>query len=1306
MLAFRPITFHRLAGLALAALQLLCLPSFAQKEAPKPQAAGQPAAEAQAAASYGRIPLSFEANRGQTDPSVQFLSHGQGYTLFLRQGEALLALRSGEPAEGKSASNADSHGNAKAPSSEIETSLVQMKLVGANAHATVREEDKQVAKTNYFIGKDPAKWRTDIPNYGRVRYADIYPGIDLVYYGDQSRLEYDFLVSPGADPKRIRFCFDSGRLRLDRDGNLNVTVKNVEIAFDKPFVFQEIDGKRQPVGGSFVLRGDSNMGFTLGAYDHAKPLVIDPVLVYSTYLGGSGITGHGDQGTGIAVDASGNAYVVGTAYSADFPVTLRTFQSKDSAILNANGTVFVSKFNSTGTALVYSTYLGGSGGDYGYGIALDSASNAYVTGATFSQDFPATCGAYQTSSKSIAKAAPTAFVTKLNPSGTALVYSTYLGGSGVSSREGDVPQGIAVDASGNAYIAGYTFSRNFPVTDDAFQTQHAGDASISSVFVTKLNPGGGKLVYSTFLGGSGSNGTGDYGNAIVIDNSRDAFVAGSSNSSNFPVTGGAFQTANNGIAKGQPTGFVTELNSSGTDEVFSTYLGGDGGDSAQAIAIDRSGFVYVAGNTSSSDFPVTAGALEGTDTKLGEYFGANGVGNGAFVTKLNLDGSAIEYSTYLEGEGTSVTGLAVDSSGSAYVTGSAPTAGVGHFGGFQETHDALPRPASSGSVAFLVKLNPAAATLEYATLQGGNVNDGASALALEGAGNVYLTGFTTSTDFPTTSPSFQTVNNAVAGSSNAFVSKFALASEANRTGYPSLPANIRTSLKISGSISLDCAGNDWEISAYAGVNPDDYGPPPTGTIEVDGDGALLYQGITNCTWAAEGQCGGGGSYTQIDPPEGSFSVPFGATYSGDSVYAGSSASVDVTSNGCPSSDTSAPGRQIPLARFRLPLLKTSDASKTALGSTSARSKNLGPKFTPLIAVPAEDGRSKPVSSSAGDDSAPACILPELVVEVNPASASRTYGVANPEFTYSVYGLLKGDTVSVTIQTSAKKSSPVGTYSVTAAVSGTVIAKYKLTVFPASLTVGPTPLTVTVRPAIGSRLYGATNPGFEATVKGLLNGDTLGGTVIVSEQTTATPASPVGYYPVTATVSGTSAENYSATVMESTLHVRPAPLQVFPDEESSIYGQTPVPPSYRLNGFVNGDTASVVSGAPVLATTVTSTTPVGVYKIESQVGTLTAANYILFALDGVLKVDHAPLTVTASSFTIQQGQPIPTLTYSISGFVNGETQAIVSGAPAFITSATSTSPPGVYAIVIRPGTLSAPNYKFPYDTMVNGTLTIQ
>ena len=771
--------------------------------------------------SYGNLPLLFEANQGQIDPSVQALAHGQGYTLFLGQGEAVFALHSAAPANSAS-SNSPNRLNLNAPG----TSVLRMQLVGANSHATVTQEDPQVTKTNYFLGKDPNQWHTNIPNYGRIRYRSIYDGIDQVYYGNQRRLEHDFVVAPNADPGKIVMALEGAKtLSLDRaTGDLIVNTGSGELRLQRPIAYQQKANRpHTEISSSYKLLAGNKVAFSIGSYDRAQPLIIDPVLSYSTYLGGSGNNGNGDQGNSIAVDASGDAYIVGTAYSTDFPVATGSYQTQDKAA-SGNSTVFVSELNAAGTALIYSTYLGGSGGDFGYGIALDSNNNAYITGATYSTDFPVTCNAYQTANPTTSSGATTAFVARLTFDGSALLYSSYLGGTGNQSSPalGDIAQAIAVDAAGDAYITGYTYSSDFPVSDSAFQTTYAGTATTSNAFVTKLNPGGTSLLYSTYLGGSGAAAaygigapaTGDYGNAIALDSSGDAYIAGTTGSANFPVTGAAFQTTLAGLSNA----FVTELNPAGSAEVYSTYLGGSGhqydvgddfnpppptGDTASAIAVDAGGNVYVAGTTTSSNFPVTAGVLEGA---------ASFDSSSGFVTKLNTDGSTLIYSTYMEGAGTTISGLAVDSSGSAYVTGAAPAASAGVPGGFQTTTDALPTPSSTGNLAFLVKLDPGATVLNYATLLGGSSNDGGNALALGGTGNVYLTGFTTSTDFPATAGAFQ--------------AKF---------GQPS-STPIPTTLSVISQqflCSTQFAGFSADVNFL--ISSNSTGPAPTGSLYFSGE---------------------------------------------------------------------------------------------------------------------------------------------------------------------------------------------------------------------------------------------------------------------------------------------------------------------------------------------------------------------------------------------------------------------------------------------------------------------------------------
>jgi hypothetical protein len=682
--------------------------------------------------SYGQLPLSFEANQGQTDPKVKFLSRGRGYTMFLTsRAETALVLRKPSPKR-DSLHAAGLRFAAARPEAQPDTPpvVVRMKLDGANATPHVDGLEELPGKANYFIGNDPAKWRTNVPTYARVKYHAVYPGVDLVYYGNQQQLEHDFVVTPGASPSAITLGFEGAeKLSLDAQGDLVLATKNGEVQLQKPVCYQlETNGAREETAGSYVLKGKNQVGFEIAAYDASKPLVIDPVLVYSTYLGGSNI----DEGVGIAVDSVGNAYVTGLAISTNFPTTGGAFQTT----LGGGQDAFVTKLDPTGSGLVYSTYLGGSTSDSGLDIAVDSAGSAYVSGSTISADFPTTVGAFQTTYRGNQDA----FVTKLNPTGSALAYSTYLGGTGVDF----FAYGIAVDSIGNAYVTGDTQSTDFPTTLGAFQTTSGGN---QDAFVTKLNALGTLLLYSTYLGGTGF----ESGNGIAVDSADSAYVIGRTTSTDFPTTSGAFQMAFGGVVDA----FVTKLNVAGSALVYSTYLGGSSDfEEGEGIAVDSIGNAYVTGETASNNFPTTGGAFQTT------YGGGY---EDAFVTKLNASGSAPVYSTYLGGSGNDQGfGIRLDSAGSAYVTGGTDSTN------FPVTSGALQMTSSGGFDAYMTKLNPAGSGLVYSTYLGGSGFDRGDGIAVDSAGSAYMTGETTSNNFPTTSGAFQT---ALSGSEDAFVTK-------------------------------------------------------------------------------------------------------------------------------------------------------------------------------------------------------------------------------------------------------------------------------------------------------------------------------------------------------------------------------------------------------------------------------------------------------------------------------------------------------------------------------------------------------
>jgi hypothetical protein len=620
-----------------------------------------------------------------------------------------------------------------------------MNVVGASPNVRVEGVDQLSSKSNYFVGNDPKRWQTSIPNYSTVRYTDIYRGIDLVYYGNRGRLEYDFVVRPGADLSRIILDIESptakssatSSVRIDRNGDLVTGSGGGTVRFRKPVVYQSTDGDgaltgRQLIDGKFVLKGN-RVGFEVAAYDRSKPLVIDPTLMYATYFGGTVWT----HAYGIAADTSGNAYVTGRTLSVTGLATTGAYKT---TIFNRTpySDVFIAKLNPAGSALVYATYLGGSYDDEGEGIAVEPIGNVYVTGLTASPDFPTTAGAFQ---RVMGGGYDDAFVTKLNPTGSALVYSTYLGGN--LQEEG---RAIALDASDDVYVTGSTYSTNFPTTAGALQTANGG---LDDAFITKLNPAGSKLIYSTYLGGAWH----DDARGIAVDASGNAYVAGFTDSVNFPVSPGAFSAAPHG---GYDV-FVSKVNPTGSALVYSTYFGGTNDDFGYGIAIDGKGDAYVTGDTFSQNFPSTAGAYQITPTAPGQGH------DDAFVFKLNSAGTEA-YSTYLGGSNNDVAyGIAVDKSGNAYVTGASNSAD------FPTTGTAFQPTPGGQDDGFFSQLDPTGSTLVYSTYLAGQDVDQGHGITLDWLGHVYIAGWTESTNFPVTTGAAKTI---LTGTDDAFIAKF------------------------------------------------------------------------------------------------------------------------------------------------------------------------------------------------------------------------------------------------------------------------------------------------------------------------------------------------------------------------------------------------------------------------------------------------------------------------------------------------------------------------------------------------------
>jgi RHS repeat-associated protein len=725
------------------------------------------------AQAYGKLPISFEPNVGQKGPQVSFVAHGQGYDLFLTREGAVLALCQIETVSIlRSRSNREDFARSRKLNGSAPCSALHLRFSGANPAANIVGLNELPGKSNYFIGNDPAKWRTGVPTYAQVKYEQIYSGVDLVFYGNQRKLEYDFRVAPQADPNQILLSLDgASSMRTDAEGHLRVAVEGGEVQFRKPTIYQETNGVRQEISGRYRPVGPNAVRFDIGAYDHNKPLVVDPAMDYSTYLGGSS----GQIGNGIAVDSNGDAFVAGMTSSTDFPTTTKAIDTTNKSTWQ--GTVFVTEINPSGTAALYSTYIGGSGGEQAVDLAIDSANpaNVYITGWTCSKDFPTTSNAYQpTFTPPACGGYASAFVTKLNPalSGlSALQYSTYLGGN-----TGEVTYGIAVDATGNIYVTGNTASSNFPTTTGALQTVNHNVPNGYTGFVSRFDPtksGTASLIYSTYLGGgSSSNGSGlDSGQAIAVDSSQNAYVTGSTDDVDFPTTASAFMaTAPSGTSTGQSS-FVARINTAASGSaslVYSTFLGG-GNDSGNSIVLGPNSVAYVTGGTYSPNFPVTAGAYR---TTAPSTVTTKGIGTLSLVDTSRSGAGSLVYSTFFGGSnGDAANSVAVDASGNAYI------GGYSYSTDFPVTSGAFQTSLTncSGFVSELMPAGNGSADLIYSTFYGGTGSatscDQVLDVVLDSANNVYMTGTAGTTNFPVSSNAYQTT---LKGTYDAFVAKLTL----------------------------------------------------------------------------------------------------------------------------------------------------------------------------------------------------------------------------------------------------------------------------------------------------------------------------------------------------------------------------------------------------------------------------------------------------------------------------------------------------------------------------------------------------
>jgi hypothetical protein len=694
--------------------------------------------EQSASALQRKVPLAFVPNAGQTDSAVRYYARGPGYAFYFTRDKAVLDLHKGKRAL-----------------------ALQLRFRGANPNARLEPLDRAPGTVNY-IGK--GRNATNIPTFARIAYRDLWPGIDMVFAGKRGKLEYEFLVRPGADPADIELAYAGARsLSLSKAGRLLIATSRGRLTDNRPDSYELVGGKRLALPSSYTLAGVTRYRFAVSGHDPRRPLVIDPGIAYSTYLGGS----MADHARGVTVDRTGSAIVTGGTESLDYPTTTGAYdQTYNGGVSTttceresvACGDAFVTKLSPDGTTLVWSTYIGGSSGDIAWRAALGPFDDVFVVGRTESSDFPTTSGAYDTTFNG---GVLDGFVTWLSANGTTLEYSTYLGGV-----LPDEARDITVDSNRNAYVTGRTASLDFPTTPGAYDPLFGGG---EDGFITKINFSSTPLVYSTYYGGSGVENP----FRIAIDAQRNAYVVGRTASADLPTTPGAYDI----LLNGSTDAFAAKLNPSGSGLVYSTYLGGTGPDTGTGLDVDSSGSAYVSGRADSTDFPTTPGAFDTTNAGNGD----------AFVTKLNPSGSALAYSTFLGGGGLDWgLGLAVDEAGDAIVAGETGS------GDFPTTAGAADETYNGNDDVFLTKLSETGNALGYSTFVGGTSGDGANSVAIDPSGTTaYITGRTDSTDYPATAGVFQGSSN---GGSESFVTKLTLPGSPSPYEFPASASPIGVSL--------------------------------------------------------------------------------------------------------------------------------------------------------------------------------------------------------------------------------------------------------------------------------------------------------------------------------------------------------------------------------------------------------------------------------------------------------------------------------------------------------------------------------
>jgi hypothetical protein len=820
------------------------------QSAPALAPAGTPAAQARILEAYGKLPLSFEQNAGQSDARVRFLARGERYTVFLTGDSAVIRL---DASLSTNVANIEAGPQQTYQSASQPSSVIRLTLANSNPHSELEGLEQQSSRSNYFIGSDPSRWRQNVTHFARIQSQGVYPGIDLLYHGNQGQLESDYVISPGSDPRQIALQIDGAdRLQLDPQGNFVLSTASGDISLRRPRAYQKAGGRAQEIAANFVQEGEHLICIQVGPYDTQRPLIIDPVLAYSTYLGGS----TSQSVAGIAADSNGFAYVTGGTSSSDFPVTTGSFQTTPG---NSARSAYVAKLNQAGTALVYSTFLSGRGakGDAATAIGIDGSGDAYIVGFATSTDFPTTSAtAYQTVNKGGG-----GFFSQLGPAGATLLYSTYLSGSGT-----DRLQGIAVDANGNAYITGSTTSTDFPnIPSTAIQTTNNASTSgqVGTAFLSRLDPtkvGTASLVYSTYIGGTKE----ESGLGVAVDATSNAYITGYTFSSDFPMnsTNKGFQTTLLNTSGGNA--FVARIDTTQPNVlVYSTFLGsppnGSGsnpGEVGNGIALGPSGNAYMVGYSYSTNYPLV-NPLDSV---------SNFPNQKTVVSRIDTTKSGVPslvYSSYFGGTKLNSTGtlpgvdlgfgIALDSAGDIYLAGTSRSVD------FPVTPGA-PQPAIVGiQNATMAELNPAGSAVLFATFLGGSL-EAANGIALDGASpaNAYIGG-ATGGNFPTTPSAFQIIDKVTNPNNvNGFVAKL---SPGAVTGVFATPANLafgNQTVKTASAAQTVTLTNDSSSTltitgaTFSGTNASDFSQTTTCGSTLAAKSACTYSIVfTPSTTAAE-----------------------------------------------------------------------------------------------------------------------------------------------------------------------------------------------------------------------------------------------------------------------------------------------------------------------------------------------------------------------------------------------------------------------------------------------------------------------